>query len=158
MKLLSVAILLFAIPQDKSKGIQAFDGGKPGAMGETPAAFKGEATVSNGRLSLVVPKNGNAVELRATGATRAKLRLVGVDKLDHVAVVDHGKGGATLEIGGKAAKGVVTAKLKVKKADITVEVLPGDGAEKLRVECPTRFIVLPDFFADDIVIDARKLP
>src|SRR5205814_7800770 len=51
-----------------------------------------------------------------------------------------------------------TAKFKVKKGDVTVEVQPGEGAEKLRVECPTRFIVLPDFFADDIVIDAKKLP
>ncbi len=28
----------------------------------------------------------------------------------------------------------------------------------LRVEAPCRFMVLPDFFADDIVIDARELP
>jgi hypothetical protein len=32
------------------------------------------------------------------------------------------------------------------------------GAAKLRVECPGRFGVLPDFFADDITIDAARLP
>src|SRR5439155_15232950 len=32
------------------------------------------------------------------------------------------------------------------------------GASKLRVECPSRYIVLPDFFSDDIVIDAGKIP
>jgi hypothetical protein len=49
-------------------------------------------------------------------------------------------------------------RLKVKKGDITIEAQPGEGSEKLRVECPSRFVLLPDFFADDIVIDARKLP
>jgi hypothetical protein len=48
--------------------------------------------------------------------------------------------------------------LKVKKGDVTVEVQSAEGVEKLRVDCPSRFVVLPDFFADDIVIDARKLP
>jgi len=78
--------------------------------------------------------------------------------MDHVAVLESGKGGVVLEVGGKGPKGAVLARLKLKKGDVTVEVQPGEGAEKLRVDCPSRFIVLPDFFADDIVIDARKLP
>src|SRR5437899_2802644 len=106
MKLFSIAILLFALPQDKSKGIQVFDT-EPLAMGETPPAFKGDAIVSNGRISLVVAKNGGAAELRSGATTRAKLRLVGVEKLDRVSLIEYGKGGATLEVGGKAAKGAV---------------------------------------------------
>ena len=35
---------------------------------------------------------------------------------------------------------------------------PREGAEGLRVEAPCRFFVLPDFFADDIVIDAAEIP
>jgi hypothetical protein len=158
MKLLSIAFLLFALPQDKAKGIQVLDGAEAVAMGESPPSFKGDASVSNGRISLVIPKNGASAELRSGLTVRAKLHLVGVEKLDRVALVEHGKGGATLEIGGKSARGAVSAKLKVKKGDVTIEAQPGEGAEKLRVECPSRFIVLPDFFADDIVIDARKLP
>ena len=158
MILLSIAVLLFACAQDKSKGIQVFDSGDPVAMGETPASFKGDASISNGRISLVVPKGAAAAELRSGTTVRARLRLVGVDRLDRVALLEHGKGGATLEVGGKSPKGPVTAKFKLKKGDVTVEAQPGEGAEKLRVECPSRFTVLPDFFADDIVIDARKLP
>ncbi len=158
MKLLSIALLLFAIPQDKAKGIQVFDAGIPVVPGETPASFKGEARVSNGRISLVVPKNGAAAEFRSETATRARLRLAGVETLDRVALVEHGRGAATLEIGGKGPRGPVSARFKVKKGDITLEAQPGEGAEKLRVECPSRFVLLPDFFADDIVIDARKLP
>ena len=40
----------------------------------------------------------------------------------------------------------------------SVQAEPGTGAGKLRVECPGRFVVLPDFFADDITIDATRLP
>ena len=158
MNLLAIAVLLFACTQDKSKGIQVSDGPDAVTLGETQASFKGDASVSNGRITLVVPKNGAAAELRSGAALRARLRLVGVERLDRVALVEHGKGGATLEIGGKSSKGSASAKLKVKKGDITVEAQPGEGAEKLRVEVQSRFIVLPDFFADDIVIDARKLP
>jgi hypothetical protein len=130
------------------------DGTETVAVGETPASFKGDAAVSNGRITLVVPKNGGTAEIRSGGVARAKLSLVGVEKFDRVALVEHGKGGATLEVASKGA----SVRLKVKKGDVTVEAQPGETAGKLRVECPSRFIVLPDFFADDIVIDARKLP
>jgi len=154
MTLLTAAFVLFTALQDPSKGIQISDGADLVKPGETPAAFKGDAALSNGRLTLVIPKSGSGAEIRVGNATRAVLHLGGVARIDHVAVAEYGKGGATLEIGN--AK--VRAKLRVKKGDVTVEVQPGEGAEKLSVDCPSRFIVLPDFFADDIVIDARKLP
>jgi hypothetical protein len=174
MKLFSIALLLFAFnppfakakedKQDKPRtGIAVFDTGnsatEPIAPGETPAAFKGDAVVSNGRISLVVARNASSAELRGGTIARAKLSLMGVGKLDRISLVEHGKGGATLEVGGESAKGiVVSVRFKIKKGDVSVEALPGEGAEKLRVECPSRFIVLPDFFADDIVLDATKTP
>src|SRR5581483_1490737 len=109
MQLLAIAVLLFACAQDKPKpGLSITDGGDPVAIGETLAAFKGEAVVSNGRLSLVVPKGASAVELRVGSLARAKLSLSGVDRLDKVALTDSGKGGATIEVGGKS----VSAKLR----------------------------------------------
>ncbi len=32
------------------------------------------------------------------------------------------------------------------------------GAKALAVAAPSRFVVLPDFFADDIVVDATEIP
>ncbi|HZE98945.1 MAG TPA: hypothetical protein VE981_18210 [Planctomycetota bacterium] len=154
MTLLTAALLLLTSLQEPAKGIQISDGAEAVKPGETPTSFKSDATLSNGRLSIVVPKGGAGVEIRVGTATRATLHFSGLAKIDRIAVLEYGKGGATLEIGGKG----VSAKLKLKKGDVTVEVQPGEGAEKLRVDCPSRFIVLPDFFADDIVIDARKLP
>ena len=44
------------------------------------------------------------------------------------------------------------------RGQIFVETRPGEGANRVRIEAPSRFGVIPDFFADDIVIDAAKLP
>jgi len=152
---LSIAFLLFVCTQDKPKaGIVVRDGADAVAMGETPASFKGDASVSNGRITLVLPQGGGVAELRSGEIVCAKLSLVGAAKFDRVALVEHGKGAAAVEV---SAAGAVV-RFKLKKGDVTVEAQPGERAGKLRVDCPSRFIVLPDFFADDIVIDARKIP
>src|SRR5262249_34143370 len=39
-----------------------------------------------------------------------------------------------------------------------IKTTASTGVEKLRVYAPCRFAVLPDFFADDIVIDAATIP
>ena len=41
---------------------------------------------------------------------------------------------------------------------VFVNIKPGDDVESLRVYADSRFAILPDFFADDIVIDAMQLP
>jgi hypothetical protein len=164
MKPFALALLLFAFTQEKPRtGIAVFDLGisekEPLALGETPAAFKGDAVLSNGRVQLAVPRNASAAELRTGGVVRARLSLSGVRTLDRVSLVEHGKGAATAEVGGRSADGIaVLARMRIKKGEVTVEIQPGAGAEKLRVESPGRFVVLPDFFADDIVIDAAKIP
>src|SRR5207245_4604281 len=45
-----------------------------------------------------------------------------------------------------------------KRGELFVELQALSGAATLRVECPSRFAVLPDFFADDILFDARNVP
>ncbi|MBC8872441.1 MAG: hypothetical protein H8E44_23665 [Planctomycetes bacterium] len=52
----------------------------------------------------------------------------------------------------------LTATFRIKRGEVAVEVSPGAGAGRLRVQCPGRFAVLPDFFADDILIDASRIP
>src|SRR5207302_6009024 len=46
----------------------------------------------------------------------------------------------------------------LKKGEHFVEAQALTGEPTLRLECPSRFAVLPDFFADDILFDARKVP
>jgi hypothetical protein len=134
----------------------------------TADAFRGDAVVSNGRIVAVLRQKDAVVELHAAKASgavpRVRLRLqtaMGEPavSLERMALIENSKGGATLHATFKTAKGVeVAGRFRIKRGDVAVQVEPETGAGKLRVECPGRFVVLPDFFADDITLDAVKLP
>jgi hypothetical protein len=50
-----------------------------------------------------------------------------------------------------------TLRYALKSGQPFVETEARGGVRNLRVEAPARFVILPDFFADDIVIDAAEL-
>jgi hypothetical protein len=167
-------------------GIQVWDTTQPAAPLLTPAAlagkndwtavpsgaalegFKGTAVLSNGRIGVTVRHGAGSVEVHAVKpdgvVSRLSLRLETTagepaQRLDRLGLVENTKGSASLEASFRTAKGeVIAAKFRVKRGDVTVQVDPGAGAGKLRVECPARFVILPDFFADDITLDASRLP
>jgi hypothetical protein len=182
-----VGLLLLAAPafpqEGKTRGLAAWDTGKSSAEALAPAALaakqgwtalekdtpvlKGDAVLTNGRISVVVRRNGSTEiyampEAGTVQRTRITLLAASGDpvaKLDKLALAEVAKGSLTLEIAGKTSKGAaVAAKLRLKKGDPALETEPGAGAARLRVEAPTRYTVFPDFFADDIVIDATKVP
>jgi hypothetical protein len=151
-----------------SQALTAHDGWNALAAGGKDAPLKGDAVMSNGRTIAVVRQRGAAVEIYSVGKDgptprlHLQLRTAGdeaADQLEAVSVAENAKGTACVEATYKTAKGdKVSAKFRVKRGDIAVQAEPGSGAGRLRVECPSRFVVLPDFFADDILIDARTIP
>jgi hypothetical protein len=149
--------------------IAAWDTGQPSAeavalaaragwtaipSGQTPSSFKGDAVISSGRITAVVRKQGTGIEVYSGDQPRARLVLAGDAKPGKIALVENGRNGACLEV----AYGGAAAKFRLRRDDIAVEVEPGSGAKQVRVECPSRFVVLPDFFADDMLVDAAKIP
>src|SRR5262249_54687162 len=134
---------------------------------QTADSFKGDAVLSNGKIVAVLRKQDSTVEVHAVkpdgAVARLRLRLQTAAgepaaRLERVALVENGRGGACLEAAFKTAKGTeVAGKFRIKRGDIAVQAGPRPGAAKLRVECPGRFVVLPDFFADDITLDATRL-
>ncbi len=127
--------------------------------------FKGDAVVSNGRVTLVIRRQGDGVELHAAaGELRARLVLQGAKasptaRPDRLALPENSRAGSLLDVSFKTGAGeAVAAKLRLKRGEVGVEIEPGAGAVQLRLEAPGRFLVLPDFFADDIVVDATKIP
>jgi len=167
-------------------GITVWDTGRPAAealapaalagengwttipLGETADSLKGDAVLSNGRIVAVVRKQDSAVEVAAVkpggAVARLRLRLMTAAgepaaRCKRVAVVENTRASACLEATFETANGVaVGGRFRIKRGDVTVQAEPGTGAGTLRVECPARFGVLPDFFADDITIDATRLP
>ena len=130
--------------------------------------FAGDAVLSNGRIAVVVRKNGAGADVysvepdgpvrRVTVSPRT-LAVEPASRLDQVSLVEHTRAAARLEAVFRTEQGLpVTVRFRIKRGGIFLEAEPGPGAELLRVEAPGRYVVLPDFFADDILIDATKIP
>jgi len=74
--------------------------------------------------------------------------------LERIALTDNSRTAVGIEIATKSG----AARFRLKKGDFFVESQSISGEAPLRIECSSRFAVLPDFFADDILFDARKVP
>ena len=135
---------------------------------QKPKSFGGDAVISNGRILTVLRKKGAAVDVYAVNANQSVLRVQArlqtikghtAAKLENVAVVEHTRAAVRLQAEYLTAAGVpITASFRIKRGGISLETSPGPGAGQIRIEAVSRYVVLPDFFADDILIDAAKIP
>jgi hypothetical protein len=130
----------------------------------TTHAFKGDAVLMNNRLALVLRAKGNSAEFYSIDPAgieqRATLKpaIAGPATLAGVKILENSPASAAIEATFKAADGkLLTVGYELKMGQVFVAVNPGDGNKAIRVEAPCRFAVMPDFFADDIVADARSL-
>jgi hypothetical protein len=133
---------------------------------ESRSRFKGDLAFSNGRITVVLRKAGEGAEVYAHGQEGSTLRAVLMPAagkawtgLESVAVRENTPGeaavDATFSISG-GEKATVRMRLQLGQAFVKTEA--GDGVEALRLAAPCRFAVMPDFFADDILVDATELP
>src|SRR6266849_7919810 len=135
-------------------------GWKPVPTPETAHAFQGDAVISNGRLLAVARKQGTGIELYSLGSGkpvyRGRLVLVPGVANDRIALRENSRAAVGLEVASKSG----IARFRLKKGDLFIEIQSGGDTPDtaLRLECQSRFAVLPDFFADDILFDARKVP
>ena len=109
---------------------------------------------------------GRGAELYGQGSAGAVLRAVlspateqPALRLQAVAVVTSDPGEAAVDATFQSAGGgKITIRYDLAMGQTFVKTEPREGARGLNVEAPCRFLVLPDFFADDIVIDAADIP
>jgi hypothetical protein len=174
---IAVAVVALCLMPPARAGLELWDTGRASAEPLTlaaieskagwtkagePGPIRGDAVLTNGRISVVVRKSG-AADLYSSTAARARVLLEGaggdpVSRLDRISVTESSKGAVAVEIVGPSKNGTAAATLRLKKGDPVLEATPGAGAARVRVEAPSRFVVFPDFFADDIVVDAGKIP
>src|ERR1051325_10165735 len=118
---IAIAVALCLLPPARA-GLEIWDTGTTSAQPLTPAAIdakagwtkvaetgsiKGDAVLSNGRLTVVVRRNGTA-DLYSPAAARARLLLQGangdaVARLDKIVVAENAKGAIAVEIAGSAS-------------------------------------------------------
>lgn len=174
MTCVSIVLFLAAAQQPARGGVSVWDTGEAsprplaaGALAERKgwtavaeaAEFKGDVVLSNGRIAAAFRRESGAVEVYDGTGLRLRLVLAGAaERLEKASVVENTRGAACVEATYRASGGgALSAKFRLKRGDVAVEVEPGAGAEALRLECDARFVVLPDFFADDMLFDARRL-
>lgn len=127
--------------------------------------FKGSAVLMNDRMALALRQKASAAELYSLGSSAPALRTrlapaTGAkgSVLSSFKLVENNPGAGAVEAVFTAPDGKTAAvryELKVGQPFVLTE--PRGGAASLRVEAPCRFAIMPDFFADDIVIDAGDL-
>jgi hypothetical protein len=131
----------------------------------TSHAFKGDLVLMNNRLALVLRTGGAGAELYSIEARRTVMRSVlrpatsGAVQLAGVKVLENNPGGSTVEASFKGSDGkLLTMGYALQMGQAFVQVIPDESTKAVRVAAPSRFAVMPDFFADDMVVDARLLP
>lgn len=176
LALFSLIAVTGADAQDAPRaGVAAWDTGTPSAAplggealeqrggwkkleGPVPAGeLRGDLVVTNGRLLAVVRPKGGGIELYSLKSGkpifRSTLLPAPAGPIESIALPDLGRGAAVMEIGWKGA----SARFRLPRGETFVESESLGGDAALRIACPGRFVLLPDFFADDILVDARKL-
>jgi len=134
---------------------------------DTAHRFEGCAVLVNDKIVAVLHKETPSVDLysRQTQGMKLCARLQPICdgsadlKLSSLAVQENNRSMVALAVGFRSARGAachITYELTAGMPFI--KTTAGSGVEKLRVQAPCRFAVLPDFFGDDIVVDASTIP
>ena len=144
---------------------------------EIERRLAGDLVLLNDRLALVLRRGAAVAELYARGEKEFQLRagLAPADapdaKLAALAIVENGSGEAIVDaefaaagggrsgtIGHQPEVGRMVVRFSLAMGQAFVRTEARQGAKGLAVEAPCRYLLLPDFFADDIVIDAAEIP
>lgn len=127
--------------------------------------FRGDAVVLNDRLVLAIRRGGTGAEVYgvAEGGPRQRAVLVPLatsggrpNSLPTVRVIENNLGAVMLAATYPTpAGGNCVVQFRLTAGQMIAEIRPGAGVDRLLVDCPARYIVVPDFFGDDMVFGPR---
>lgn len=129
-------------------------------------SFQGAAVFMNDRLALVLRPGAPGAEVYSISSEGSALRTVlapggGNDpaNLSSFTIAENNPGAGVADAVFTTPDGQKLAlRYELKLGQPVVQTEARGGVTSLRVKAPCRFAVMPDFFADDIVIDAAELP
>ena len=170
-------------PRAFAAGVQFFDTGAPASAPLPGTAltnktgwteipednlshpFKGDAVLTNDRIACVLRRGARGAEIYSLEPQGAVARAVLApasttgSKLSLFNIGQNTPDAGGIDAVFKTAGGkTLTLRLDLNMGQPFVQIAARPGVAGLRVAAPCRFTVLPDFFADDIVIDAAEMP
>jgi len=133
--------------------------------GQTQHEFAGDALFLNDRVAVHLRRGAPGTEVCSLGLGRLVRRAIlapavasGEPRIDSWEVLANGPDATAVSVRFSVGESSpVTLVHELAAGQVFVRTEGRGGAEALRVEAPCRFLVLPDFFADDIVVDADAL-
>jgi len=132
---------------------------------DTEHALQGDAVLLNDKLTLVLRRQGPGAEVYSQTADGAKLRAVvmaapgkavAITGIPSVRIVENSPGAVMVEadLHDDGPSGTCTAGYRITPGQAMLEMTGGPSADRFFVWSNTRYIVVPDFFADDMVFRA----
>ena len=127
--------------------------------------FQGDAVVANDGLIVVLRTKAAGAEVYSRTAAGPKRRVdlcpastaKGPSRIASVRILENNPGAVMLAAGFTAADGgTCSLTYRLTAGQVIVEVLPGAGADRLLVACEARYVIVPDFFGDDMVFRAER--
>lgn len=130
--------------------------------GNVAHAFKGDAAFLNDRIAVVLRRRGRGAEVYARTShgqrPRAVLLASGAVRVSSLKLVQNGLSAVGFDTVLSAGDGATAAvRFRITAGQPIVEITPGHGMGELVVRAKSRYTVVPDFFGDDVVFDARAL-
>lgn len=126
--------------------------------------FKGDVVFMNDKLVValrrgscgaeIYSRRGNALRMRGLLTPAAEDQAI---RFSSVKIVQNNLNGVAVNAGFKTTDGqTLILRYELQMGQTFIKTESRRGITRLRVEAPCRFVVLPDFFADDIVVDAEQ--
>jgi hypothetical protein len=132
---------------------------------DTEHEFQGDAVLTNDKLTVVLRAKGPGAEVYSQAAGGAKFRAVvmsaprkavAVTGISSLRIVENSPGAVMVEADfqGDAQSGTCTASYRLTTGQAMLEMTGSSAADRFFVWSVTRYVVVPDFFADDMVFSA----
>lgn len=169
-----------------SAGVSLFDTGIPSPQPLSPAAlrakqawirlpedetahrFRGDAVLVNGNLAAVLRANAAGFEVFSITAAGHKPRAALIPlaaggsvpgTLASLKILENNPGAVMLEAAFQAGDGgQLSLQCQLSVGQSILEIRPVAVAARLRLRVASRYVVLPDFFGDDMVFTPDTLP
>jgi hypothetical protein len=155
-----------ALPLGEQWPLQA-GGGRALEEDDTAHRFQGCPALANDRIVAVVRSGTPELDVYCRHSSRvrscARLRPVcdggTVPKPTSLTIKENSRTAVAIEVGFRSPQDELQQiTYELTASGPFVKTTASAGVTKLRVQAPCRFAVLPDFFGDDIVVDAAALP
>ena len=148
-----------------ARSVEKKDGWKLVSEDDSAHVFRGDAAFVNDRLAVVLRRQGPGAEVYSHTSAGTKARgvvmaapggAVSIAGIESLAIADNTPAAVELEVTHQADSGAsCSASYRLTTGQAVLEMAPGAGADRLFVWCKPRYVVVPDFFGDDMVFTAE---